>query len=45
MYSWDIITLRGPTKWTDSSLYLILNVFSRCAIGPSVQHREWGHVG
>ncbi len=42
LWSWDISKLLGPTKWTYFYLYVILDVFSRYAVGWSVQHRESG---
>ena len=40
VWSWDISKLKGPAKWTYSYLYVILDVFSRYAVGWTVQHRE-----
>jgi putative transposase len=40
VWSWDISKLKGPAKWTYFHLYVILDVFSRYAVGWSVQHRE-----
>jgi putative transposase len=40
VYSWDITKLLGPAKWTYYYLYVILDVFSRYAVGWTVQHRE-----
>jgi len=40
VWSWDISKLKGPAKWTCFYLYVILDVFSRYAVGWSVQHRE-----
>ena len=40
VYSWDITKLKGPATWTYFYLYVILDVFSRCAVGWTVQHRE-----
>jgi putative transposase len=40
LWSWDISKLKGPAKWTCFHLYVILDVFSRYAVGWSVQHRE-----
>jgi putative transposase len=36
--------LKGPAKWTYYYLYVILDVFSRYAVGWTVQFRESGHV-
>jgi putative transposase len=44
VYSWDITKLLGPAKWTYYYLYVILDVFSRYAVGWTVQHRESAHV-
>ena len=33
VWSWDITKLRGPDKWTWFHLYVILDVFSRYAVG------------
>ncbi len=38
--AWDISKLKGPAKWTYFYLYVILDVFSRYAVGWTVQHRE-----
>jgi putative transposase len=40
LWSWDISKLKGPVKWTYFHLYVILDVFSRYAVGWTVQHRE-----
>jgi putative transposase len=44
VYSWDITKLLGPAKWTYYYLYVILDVFSRYAVGWTVQHRESAQV-
>jgi len=44
VYSWDITKLKGPAKWTYYYLYVILDVFSRYAVGWTVQHRESSQV-
>jgi putative transposase len=44
VYSWDITKLLGPAKWTYFYLYVILDVFSRYAVGWTVQHRESSQV-
>jgi putative transposase len=44
LYSWDITKLAGPAKWTYFYLYVILDVFSRYAVGWTVQHRENAEV-
>jgi putative transposase len=40
VWSWDISKLKGPAKWTHYYLYVVLDVFSRYAVGWTVQHRE-----
>ena len=40
VWSWDISKLKGPATWTCFHLYVILDVFSRYAVGWTVQHRE-----
>lgn len=40
LWSWDITKLKGPVKWTYFYLYVILDVFSRCAVGWMVAERE-----
>jgi len=40
LWSWDITKLLGPAKWTYFYLYMILDVFSRYAVGWAVAHRE-----
>jgi putative transposase len=40
LWSWDITKLLGPQKWTYYYLYVILDVFSRYAVGWMVAHRE-----
>ncbi|MCA1699323.1 MAG: DDE-type integrase/transposase/recombinase, partial [Actinobacteria bacterium] len=44
VYSWDITKLKGPATWTYFYLYVILDVFSRYAVGWTVQHRESGLI-
>jgi putative transposase len=44
VWSWDISKLKGPAKWTYFYLYVILDVFSRYAVGWTVQHREAASV-
>jgi putative transposase len=38
--SWDITKLKGPAQWTCFYLYVILDIFSRFAVGGMVAHRE-----
>ena len=33
IWSWDITKLHGPEKWTDYYLDVILDIFSRYAVG------------
>jgi putative transposase len=40
VWSWDITKLRGPVKWTYFYLYVILDIFSRYAVGWMVAPRE-----
>jgi len=40
VWSWDITKLLGPAKWTYFHLYVILDVYSRYAVGWMVAHRE-----
>ncbi len=42
VWSWDISKLKGPAKWTYYHLYVILDVFSRYAVGWTVVERESG---
>ena len=40
VWSWDITKLAGPHKWTWFHLYVILDVYSRYAVGWLVAPRE-----
>ena len=40
VWSWDITKLKGPVKWTYSYLYVILDIYSRYAVGWMVATRE-----
>ena len=40
VWSWDITKLHGPAKWTYYYLYVILDIFSRYAVGWMVASRE-----
>ena len=40
VYSWDITKLHGPTKWTYYYLYVILDIYSRYAVGWMLATRE-----
>ncbi len=42
LWSWDITKLLGPTKWTYYYLYVLLDVFSRYAVGWMLAERETG---
>lgn len=40
VWTWDITKLRGPAKWTWYHLYVILDIYSRYAVGWMVASRE-----
>ena len=40
VWSWDITKLLGPAKWTYFYLYVILDIFSRYAVGWMLASRE-----
>jgi putative transposase len=40
VWSWDITKLLGPKKWTYYQLYVILDIYSRYAVGWMLAHRE-----
>ena len=40
VWSWDITKLKGPVKWTCFHLYVILDIFSRHAVGWMIAERE-----
>ena len=40
VWSWDITKLLGPAKWTYYYLYVILDIFSRYAVGWMLAQRE-----
>ena len=40
VYSWDITKLHGPAKWIYYHLYVILDIYSRYAVGWMVATRE-----
>ncbi len=42
VWSWDITKLLGPVKWTFYYLYVILDIFSRYAVGWMIASRESG---
>lgn len=39
-WSWDITKLHGPAKWTYYHLYVILDIYSRYAVGWMIADRE-----
>jgi len=43
-WTWDITKLKGPAKWTYFYLYVILDLYSRYAVGWTLQHRESGEI-
>jgi putative transposase len=43
-WTWDITKLKGPAKWTYFYLYVILDLYSRYAVGFTLQHRESGEI-
>ena len=44
LWSWDIIRLLGPSKWTYFYLYVILDVYSRYVVGWMVALQEAAHL-
>jgi len=44
VWSWDITKLKGPRKWTYFHLYVILDIFSRYAVGWTVSAMENAEV-
>ena len=44
VWSWDITKLKGPATWTYYYLYAILDIYSRYAVGWTVQRRESGEI-
>ncbi len=40
VWSWDITKLRGPVKWSNFYLYVILDIYSRYAVGWLLATRE-----
>lgn len=40
LWSWDVTKLKGPAKWSWFYLYVILDIFSRYAVGWMVAARE-----
>jgi putative transposase len=45
VWSWDITRLLGPQKWSYFYLYVILDIFSRYAVGWMVADRENATLG
>lgn len=44
VWSWDITKLKGPVKWSHYYLYVILDIFSRYAVGWMIASRETGKL-
>jgi putative transposase len=44
VWSWDITKLRAVQKWTYYYLYVLLDIFSRYAVGWMLSHRESGEL-
>lgn len=40
VWSWEITKLKGPVKGSHFSLYVILDIFSRCVVGWTIADRE-----
>jgi putative transposase len=40
VWSWDISKLKGPRKWNNYYLYVIIDIFSRYVVGWTVASRE-----
>jgi len=40
VWSWDITKLKGPEKWTKYYLYVIIDIYSRCAVGWMIATKE-----
>ena len=40
VWSWDITKLKGPAKGSHFSLYVIIDIFSRCVVGWTIAERE-----
>lgn len=45
VWCWDITRLRGPVKWTYFYLYVMLDIFSRYAVGWMVAEQESAQLG
>lgn len=44
VWSWDITKLRAAQKWTYYYLYVLLDIYSRYAVGWMLAHRESGEL-
>jgi len=44
VWSWDITKLKGPAKWTYFYLYVILDIYSRYAVGWMLADQESGEL-
>jgi len=44
VWSWDITKLRAAQKWTHYYLYVLLDIFSRYAVGWMLSQRESGEL-
>jgi len=44
VWSWDITKLRAAQKWTYYYLYVLLDIFSRYAVGWMLSHHESGEL-
>ena len=44
IWSWDITQLRGPAKWNYYYLYVILDIFSRYAVGWLIAEQQSGDL-
>ena len=44
VWSWDLTKLRAAEKWTYYYLYVLLDIFSRYAVGWMLAHRESGEL-
>lgn len=44
VWSWDITKLAGPTRGSYFSLYVVIDIFSRCVVGWDVARTESAHV-
>ena len=44
VWSWDITKLHGPVKWSYFHLYVLIDIFSRCAVGWMVASKEAAYL-